>query len=388
MQDNLQDVQTSGESQENVVTQPSQSDILKSQMDMAFYEQMSPAEREALSQPQPETDGGSIKGATEQQSAPAGAFDEAKYVKDNFGFNTVDEAKAALQELQTLKAQPQTAAEIKFANDQSKKIYEALLSGETKKVKEYLELHHATESMEAMTPEQQIKMHIKHQYPTLSQQMIDRQFSKMYSVKEEADYDDPIDFAIEKEMAQQKIINDAAAARNYFNEYRNKIELPQLQPQQTVDADYETWKANNTQADQMYATVTVPAINAIKESDLAAKFSISDANSQMNFDINHVVDPNDLATAKQHALNYGGYIQQQFYNADGTPNTVRLTQAILRDMLFDKYVQTTARQAVNAERKRVISKETPNPQFQREELSNGGQETEFERNMRLAMSIR
>jgi hypothetical protein len=186
-------------------------------------------------------------------------------------------------------------------------------------------------------------------------------------------------------MAQQKIVNDAVAARNYFNEYKSKIELPQFQPQQTVDADYEAWKQSSAQADQVYSTVTVPAINAIKESDLAAKFSINDPNSQMNFDINVVVDPNDLATAKQYALDYGGYIQKQFYNADGTPNATRLTQAILRDMLFDKYVQTTARQAVNAERKRLISKETPLHTGQRQDLSDPGQETEFQRNMRLAL---
>jgi hypothetical protein len=189
-------------------------------------------------------------------------------------------------------------------------------------------------------------------------------------------------------MAQQKILNDAAAAKNYFSEYRNKIELPQIQPiQSSVDADYEAWKASNAQASEVYKTDTLPKITAIKESDLASSFKISDPDNQMNFDVNMVVDAADLAKAKEYALDYGGYIQSQFYTPDGKLNGARVMQAIIRDLFFDKYVQTTARQAVNAERKRSISKETPNPLIQRESVD-VGEKTEFQRQMEMAFSVR
>lgn len=404
MQDNLQGGAPSGDLQENANQQQSQQssipDDVKTLMDISLYGQLPADRQQALQQQlngeaQEGAEGGAAaSGAAgqpaagaEQQQAGAVAFDEVKYVKDTFGFENVEEAKTAFAAWQAA-GKPQQASAPTFANEQSKKIYEAIVAGNLKPVKEFLDVQFATENLDTLSPEQQVKLHLKHQYPTLTSQMVDRHYAKTYGLKEESEYEDPIDFQIAQQMVQQRIINDAAAAKNFFNEYKTKIELPQIQSiQPTVDEAYDAWKASNAQAEQEYSTVTVPVINAIKEGDLAAKFVINDPNAQMNFEISQVVTPQHLATAKQHALNYGEYMQKQFYTPDGKLNGTRIVQAILRDMLFDEYVQTTARQAVNAERKRNIAKEIPaSNQFNRQEFNAGqeGQETEMQRNMRLS----
>jgi hypothetical protein len=391
MQDILQDVTTSGGSQENANQQsPNSNNEVKTLMDLAFIEQSSPAEREALQQQlsgtQPEAAATTDPaGATPAETSPApksetSVFDESAYLKE-FGFESKDALKAALeaQNQQVVQNEPT------FANETSKKIYEALVAGNTKEVKEFLDLQHATENLDAMSPEQQIKLHIKHQYPDLTQTQIDRVYAKKYAVKEESEYDDPIDYQIAQQMMQSDIKNDAVKAKTFFNDYRTKIELPQTQSIQSVDADYEAWKASNAQATDRYNTETLPVINAIKEGDLASSFKINDPNNQLDIEISHVVEPSDLATAKQHALNYGQYMQQ-FYTAEGKLNGTRLMQAILRDMLFDKYVQTTARQAVNAERKRLIEKETPTSTLQRNGLE-AVEKSEFQKMMDMAMNV-
>jgi hypothetical protein len=394
MQDSTQDVITSGDMQENAGSQSSIPQEIKDALDFSFQEQMTPQERQEFQQriqgeqqegggrPAAATgEGATITPTTVEQPQ---AFDEAKYLKDNFGFETLDEAKAAIQTWKGA-GSPQATIEPTFTNEQSKKLYEALKAGKTDEVYQYLEVQRTTANLDNMTPEQQIKLHIKHQYPTLSQAMIDRQYNKMYAVKDEADFDDPLDYQIEKEMSQQKVINDAATARNFFSEYRNKIELPELQPIQTsVDADYEAWKASNAQAQEVYNNDTLPKINAIKEADLATTFKIIDANNQMDFEVPIVVDPQDVQVARQHALNFGAYIENRFYT-NGQLDGAKLMQAILRDINFDKYVQTTARQAVNAERKRLIAKESPNPIIHRED--NGvGEKSDFQKQMDMAFA--
>lgn len=395
MTDQTQDVLTSGNQQEHAGSQSAIPQDLKNALDIAFQEQSTPQERADLQarlsgEPQDNTeqplvtDPASGPAATPPAAAPTAAFDEAKYVKENFGFESVEEAKAFIQ---AQKAAPQQTVEPAFTNDKSKKIYEALRAGDIEPVYKYLEAQRLTANLESMTPEQQIKTHLKHQFPTLSQQMIDRQYNKMYAVKDEADYDDPLDFQIDKEMAQQKILNDAAAARNAFSEYASKVELPDIQPiQQTADADYEAWKASNAQATEQYNSVILPAINSIKEGDLASSFKIEDAQNQMNFEVAQTIDPSDLAAAKQYALNYGEYIQSRFYTPDGKLDGVKLMQSIIRDLHFDKYVQTTARQAVNAERKRLIAKETPSHILQRDNIVDASEKSDFQKQMDMAFS--
>jgi hypothetical protein len=386
MTETVTDVTTSTQ-QENAAI-PSLEPSLKAQLDASFAS--TPEEFHQIlngeQQPEPQGDQSQSQPATPQAEQPV-AFDELKYVKENFGFESVEQAKAALQEYQALKAAPQTKAEIAFANEQSKKIYEALLTGETKVVKDYLELQHATANMESMSPEQQIKLQMKHQYPTLSQQMIDRQYNKVYAVKDVSEYDDPIDHEIEKEITQQKIINDAAAARTFFSEYKNKIELPQLQPiQPHVDEDYAAWKAQSQKEQEAYNNTVVPTINAIKESDLAEAFQINDQNNQMNFGVNMAYDAASVEKARQYALNFAGYINDNFYDAAGNLNGKNVMQFILRNMLFDKFAQTTASQAVNAERKRLIEKETPTITGQRGDSTTTVEKTELQKEMDRAFA--
>ncbi len=48
-------------------------------------------------------------------------FDEADYIKNNFGAESADIIKQQLAELKELKEKPQSAADIKFADEQSKR---------------------------------------------------------------------------------------------------------------------------------------------------------------------------------------------------------------------------------------------------------------------------
>jgi hypothetical protein len=382
MSEQNQDVITSEQPQENAV-QPASTTIdpqLKAQLDAAFGDNQTLLNQQDSQSEQP---------ATEQPNAEtvvAPAFDENAFYQE-FNVTSKDELKQRLDEYNALKQQTQTPAEIAFANEESKRIHEALRAGKVKEVRDYLDAQDRLSSLETMTAEQQLKLHIQMQYPTFNQQMIDREYSRRYNVKDEADYDDPLDYQIDKAKAEQNVNADAEKAREFFAQYRQKIELPQISnTEQTADEAYEAYKASNAQAIEAYNTVTVPTITAIKEADLNASFKISDQTNQMDFDVSFVVDKADLEKAKANALNYQEYLEKNFFHPDGKVNGQRMLQAILRDMLFDKYVQTTARQAVNAERKRLIEKETPTSTLQRNGLE-AVEKSEFQKMMDMAMNV-
>src|SRR6185295_14005869 len=53
-------------------------------------------------------------------------FDEPTYLKTNYGYETPDALKKELQELADLREKAKTPAEIKFANEETKKFYSYL----------------------------------------------------------------------------------------------------------------------------------------------------------------------------------------------------------------------------------------------------------------------
>jgi hypothetical protein len=376
-----QDVITSETPQENVgdVSNSNNDAQLEFQrnMDLAFANQMSPDElQQKFGQPQEE--GKPAEEENKQPDVPP-VFNEAEFLK-KFGVETEDALKAQLEELNRLRANPtqQTAAEIAFANEESKRLYQYLKEGKTKEVKAYLEGQELASTFETMNDEQKIKTHIKMQFPKFTQQMVDYEFNKRYKVKDEVDYDDPMEYEMDKLRVEQMMETDAQKAVESVSQYRQKIELPELQNNQpTVDEAYEAYKASMAQADETHQKVVVPSIQALKESDLGLSFKINDAQNQMNFDVSVAVDKADLEAAKADALNYAEYMQKTYYDAQGNFNAKRFMQAILRDKKFDSYIQTAARQGAMAERKRVIEKDIP-PTTQRTTFASG-EKTELEK---------
>lgn len=324
-------------------------------------------------------------------------------LKENFGVDSIEEAKTQWLALQELKANPPKPAEIQFADDQSKKIYELLKEGKTKEVTSFLEQQSRIENLTSIdinkdNADDIIKLGMQLKYKDLTPSEINYKFSKQFQIPKQPiqDVDNETDEAFEvrksdwqeqvKDIEMNKII-EAKLAKPELELAKSKIQLPEIQPQQvSVDEAYEAFKANNAAVSDAIDNVLIPAIKSLKDTDVPLSFKVEDANNQMNFDVAIAPTKEDFEKARQDSLSFDNFIKSVCYDKDGKFQPQRLQRLILLNNNFDSYAQSIARQAVNAERKMVIEKETSGNNGGGRDFNVNTEKTEFQKAMDFALS--
>ena len=315
-------------------------------------------------------------------------IDANTYLKEQLGYDDWETAKAEIEKLRAKQ-------DLEFTDDQSKKIHELLRQGKIKEVVQFYQAQELLADSDSMNNEQKLKLYIKMQNPKFDNELIEDEYNALY-VLDETDEKlldatsnevDPLKLRKERLRLEQRVDNDVAKAQEYFSQYKAKIQLPDTQPPApaTVNEDFEAYKASNAKADETYNNVTVPGINALKESDVQLGFKVDDANNQMQFEVAIVPTKEDFDRAKQDSLSLTQFLAKTCYDKDGKFLPAQLQRMVLLTQNFDNYAQSIARQAVNEERRRVIAKETPN--------GNGGKDfnvnpekTELQKRMEFALS--
>lgn len=316
------------------------------------------------------------------------------YVKEHFGYETVDEAKTQFAELKRL-ATTGAKAEPEFTDETTKKIYNNILKGNFKEVKTFLEAKEVVETLDTLPPEQKLKMFIKMQYPMYkTDTLLDAKFNKTYAVDASPymdgdDITDPVGLDLAKAEAAQKMQDDLQKADEYFTQYKGKISLPDITADKPpVDEDYEAFKARNAKANDDYQNKVLPVIESLKEDDVKFSFKVDDSKNQMNFDLGFKLTKDDFEETKTEARDFMGFIQKTFFDKDGKLDANKLAQTIALTKYPDKFVQSIGRQAVNAERKRVLAQNAPvnNGNSRNHNVVDGEAETEFDKQMKRALA--
>jgi len=137
----------------------------------------------------PTTDAAQPEVVATEQSAPAqeqivNTPATPQFIAD-LGYASEDDFKAAYQELKTKAETPATKEEIKFANDESKRIYEAIAAGKTKEVKSYLEAQELLSNVDSMDNEAKLKLYIKMQNPKFNQDLVNDEYTELYTLSED-----------------------------------------------------------------------------------------------------------------------------------------------------------------------------------------------------------
>ena len=351
---------------ETVAAQPTPEQIQISEFERMAFGGEKIISQEPISAPSTETPPTAATEITPATPAEQ-VLDASEFLKTNFGWESIEAAQAELNKLRA--APTSTAAEIAFANEESKKLHQLLKEGKTKEVRNYLEAQELMTGLDTMADEQKLKLYIKMQNPKFDSELIDDEYNTFYKLNEDDYLDDPMKLRKERLRMEQRKENDIQKANDYFSTYKQKIELPDILPQQSVvNSDYEDYKASTAKSLEDYNNITVPGINSLKETDIQLKASINDANNQMQFDVSVVPEREDFEKARQNSLSVFDYLTKTCYDQSGKFLPDRLARLVLLNDNFDKYAQSIARQAVNAERKRVIATDT---------RSNGGVQRDF-----------
>ncbi len=207
-------------------------------------------------------------------------IDPNDYIREHLGFDNLDVAKSELQRLRALQQNAQTPAEIKYANEQSQRWHEYIQHGKENELREALNARHQVNGLDAMNDEQKVKLFIKMNNPMFDQELIDYQFQQNYGFNESAFKDengvitDPLAYRYAKVAALQKMQGDLAKANDFFNNYKTKIELPEInqKPQSPViDEAYEGYKARTANATEAYEKTIAPALQALMEAGYLVK---------------------------------------------------------------------------------------------------------------------
>jgi len=296
---------------------------------------------------------------------------EPNYLAE-LGFTDLDDAKAKIAEWQKLRDTPQTPQEIQFANEESKKVHQLLKEGKVKEVISYYTAKETLANIDTMGQEEKLKLYIKMQNPKFDQELIDDEYKELYNIDEDnPDFiDEPMKLRKEKMRLAQRLENDTQKAQEYFSQYLQKVELPDITPATAViDKDYEAWKASSAETSEYEQKVIAPAIAAITEDSMKMVFEVNDANNQMNFGVSFTPLKEDLEAAKKDATNMIDFVTQVAYDKDQNLRPAEMAKMTYLYKNFDKLAQSIARQAVNAERKRVVETEKGGSGVQRTQVT-------------------
>jgi len=179
--------------------------------------------------------------ATQQTSDDVVDADE--YLRQNLGYESWDAAKQEIEELKKLK-EAQQANEIKFANDESEKLFKALKEGKEDEIYEVLSKKQEfkrIEKLDVTNPKdasELIKANLKLKHPQLDPTEIEDIFQENYykSPKPTQRYDQTDeeyqealeDWKLRTEAIDRKMVRDAKIAKPEVLSLQSKIVIPDI----------------------------------------------------------------------------------------------------------------------------------------------------------------
>lgn len=295
----------------------------------------------------------------EQQAAAAAStpteqiIDVDKWVKDTFGYENAEMAKV---EFEKLKNAPPVKVEPTFPDDTHKRYYDYFTNGKEDELYQSLHARQQIKTLDGMTDEQKIKLHIHMQNPKFDTELIDYQFQKNYGFDEsqfkdeEGNVTDPMGLKYAKITAEQRMLNDIALANEYFAQHKSKIELQPIQQPVQEDGDFKEYQAlMASESDKMKQLSE--RLAKLTEAEVAYNYKFNDEASKLAFDINFGADKEGFDAARSAALDYFSHLGKHYANADGTPQNEKFVRDIYIAQNLDKFAAEIAKQAINADRK-------------------------------------
>ncbi len=281
-------------------------------------------------------------------------------IKENLGYESWDDAKAALAELKALKETAQTPAELKFANEQSKQLHEAILAGETDKVYEILDTQKKLSAVNDMNAADAIKLHIQQTNKNFKPVDVEDVFEEKYSYPEKPEQkleetDDEFSqrenkWKVAKEKVDRRIERDAANAKTELQKLSAELKLPEIQ--KAGSKNDVTDESQKIEIDRLQKEAT-DFYSKLSPKDIQMVFKFNDEASKLAFDILYEPEKDGFDNAVQMAKDpdkfWGEYLAE-----DGSPKRIEFLRDLHNGRNIQKIVSEVIVQAVNQERIRAL----------------------------------
>lgn len=200
----------------------------------------------------PEGDGKpDIKPVEKTDAGGEDVFDEAIYLKDNYGYDSPDTLKKELEELRDLREKAKTPAEIKFANEETKKFVSYLTEeGKEEELLTHLQsqkLIRKAESTNVENPKEATELlqtYYKFKYKDFNDDEVRDHFNDQYSKpakpkqlaeQDEDEYKEQVDeWKTKCDAIDKRIIRDAKMVKPEFSQFKSQIVLQDILPKSQV----------------------------------------------------------------------------------------------------------------------------------------------------------
>ena len=280
------------------------------------------------------------------------SFDPNQFIKERFGFNSVEEAE---NEFKKLKEKPSETG-FDFKDNVSKTLFDAIKEGKTDDVYEILNQQKRLEKLTTseITPELAvdiIKTDIKNKYKDLTQDDVDLLFYDQYFVplKPEQGFDESDDDYAAKikswesqvEYAEKKLMIQAKVIRPELEKLKSELKLPDIYGVEQQEAASREEFESMQKARQTYEKTLESDYNAFKGFDLTVK----DEEVEIPISFN-VSDEEKMALKNELSdFDFEAKFGDRWFYEDGRPNVKQTMQDLYVLQNLDKILRKTANEA-------------------------------------------
>ncbi len=295
---------------------------------------------------------------TELPKTEPKVVDVNDWLKETFQVDNVETAKQKWAEFQKLQEQPPAPAEVKYANEESKKLHEAILAGNKKEAYNILHQQEQLERLETMQPTSAkeaaeiIKANLQFKHKDLKPEQIDRLFTRQYAMpaqpkqgvdQEDAEYALVLeDWKTQVAEREQDMIIDAQIAKPELSQYKSQLILPDIPK---VEA------AAPAQSQEELAKRETLRSNFVQKLDSDYKnfsgFSVTAKDGGVDLPINYAIAPEELDASKQQIANFdvNQFFDSRWFDDKGIPNIKQIQEDLYLLQNRDKVFQKIANEA-------------------------------------------
>lgn len=289
---------------------------------------------------------------------PAAANDPFGLIKEKFGYESPEAAVTEIEALRAFRAAP-PVAELKFENEQSKRVAEALQAGKFAEVYEVLDQQMRIDrltggEMTADSAADIVKLGMQIKYKDLTPAEIKYKFNKQFSLPAKPALlpaEDQDEYT-ERVAAWQSLVDDkqmelmieAKLVKPDLLATKSKLVFPTIN--RPEDVDFQNWQ-NLVQENEKLSAETTQAYKAFTPKSIETKINFVDEANKIAFDFSFEPDPESFKTAIEMTSDINNF-WKSFINPDGTPDRKGFLEAIYFAKNKEKVILAALNQSKNA----------------------------------------
>jgi len=309
----------------------------------------------------------------EQQSESVSSFDPNQFIKERFGFDSVEEAE---QQFRKLKEAPS----FEFKDDISKKLFDAIKEGKADDVYQVLNQQKRLEKLTTAELNTDlaieiVKENIRNKHADLNEEEVDLLFYDKFFVpsKPEQGYEESDEDYASKvkswqnqlEYVEKKLMIEAKVTRPELAKLKSEIQLPDIYNEAAFEAQSQEEFEVMQQARYNYEKT----LNSEFQSFNGFNVSVKDEDVEIPIAFN-VAEDERLAMKNQlEDFDTDTYFESRWFTKEGKPNVQQIMadKYLLenRDKIFSKIANEAASQRLLAHLKKngnININQTPTPQ--------------------------